>query len=206
MEASGSSESFVQSRSVSDDDTGKESNMRWQLQSMIVLVLMLASTNLAEAADPSLTVVAPADGAVVDGGSVTVSFRVSDFKIVPSPVPVSEFGKRPDLNRPNEGHIHLVLDLQPLVVWGSEESYTFDGVAPGEHLLKVELANNDHSSLAPPVVRTVRFQVREAQTTPAIMPRTSAASGTAGSRVALFALAMLLCGSGIMLRRRRRSE
>jgi hypothetical protein len=176
--------------------------MRWRLQLIIVLVLILASTNAAEAADPSLTVVTPTDGAVIEGDSVTVSFTVSDFKIVPSPVPVSEFGKRPDANRPNEGHVHLVLDLQPLVVWESEQAYTFTGVAPGEHQLKVELANNDHSSFSPPIVRVVRFRVREPQVTPAAMPRTGTASSQAADRYALFALGVLLIGGGIMLRRR----
>ena len=137
--------------------------MRWLALITVAVVLALGPSGAAAA--PSVQVLGPADGALLVGDAVTVTFQVGDFRIAPSTVAIGEFGKRPDLNVPGEGHLHLLLDLAPLVVWDRAEPYTFADVPPGEHRLTVELANHDHSSLAPPVVREIRFR-----TTPE-MPR-----------------------------------
>jgi len=126
----------------------------------IVVALSLAGAS--RAAGPSLTVVGPTDGEVIQASAVTVQFTVSDFKIVPSTVPVSEAGKQPEANRPGEGHLHFVLDLQPLVVWEHADAYTFKDLPPGQHQLMVELANNDHASLSPPVMKQIRFETTAA--------------------------------------------
>src|SRR5438874_644914 len=98
-----------------------EATMRWRLLILAALGTMLLQVASVAAAAPGLTVVTPADQAVVNSGSVTVQFKATDFSIVPSSVPISEFGKRSDLNHPGEGHVHLTLDLQPLIVWYSAD-------------------------------------------------------------------------------------
>ena len=124
----------------------------------VLLVLALGSLTPAAAQGPGLTVQAPANGAVVEGPSVKVAYTTTGITIVPSSVPVSEAGKRPDANKPGEGHIHLVLDLQPLVIWEKTDPYIFTNVPPGQHQLMVELVNNDHSSLSPPVMQRISFR------------------------------------------------
>jgi hypothetical protein len=172
--------------------------MRHLLILGVLLGLVIGSLSPVAAAGPTLTVTAPKDGASITGGTVTVEFTATDFKIVPSTVPVSEFGKRPDANRPGEGHVHLTLDAQPLVVWYSADPYTFKAVAAGDHQLMVELVNNDHSSLTPQVMQTIRFRVG-----PNTLPVT-AGEPTAFPKggLALFTLvSLLVLATGIALRR-----
>jgi hypothetical protein len=164
----------------------------------ILLASVISPLNSVAAAGPDLTVITPEEGAVINGTRVGVEFKATDFKIVESSVPVSEFGKRPDANRLGEGHVHLTLDAQPLVVWYSADAYTFKEVAPGEHQLMVELVNNDHSSLTPPLMRLIRFKVG-----PGTLPVTGEepAAPQEGS-LALLVLAMLLILAGGIARRR----
>ena len=123
----------------------------------IALLLVLAGSLYAAspvaAADPGLTVQGPTNGSTIVASSVTINFTVTDFNIVPSTIPLSEAGKHPELNHPGEGHLHLKLDLQPLIVWDKNAPYTLTNIAPGNHQLMIELANNDHASLSPPLSR-----------------------------------------------------
>src|SRR3712207_2041402 len=99
--------------------------MRWLLLLVVGFSFIVGSVATA-ASGPELRVTAPADGAELEGEDVTVSFQVSDgFKLVRSSVPFADAGKRPEANRPNEGHLHLMLDLQPVVIVASAEPYTF---------------------------------------------------------------------------------
>jgi hypothetical protein len=172
--------------------------MRHLLMISILLASVISPLNSVAAAGPDLTVIAPEEGAVIDGTSVRVEFKATDFKIVQSSVPVSEFGKRPDANRLGEGHVHFMLDAQPLVVWYSADAYTFKQVAPGEHQLMVELVNNDHSSLTPPLMHLIRFRVG-----PGALPVTGEEPAVPQKgRLALLVLAMLLILAGGIARRR----
>jgi hypothetical protein len=180
--------------------------------SIVIAALALVVTALAvpsslaamQAANPGLTVSSPAPGVVIQGDSVTVDFDVSNFRVVPSTVPLAEAGKHPEVNRPGEGHLHLVLDLTPVVVVDKDEAYTFTNVPAGEHRLMVELAENDHASLSPRVVREITFQVAPS------MPRTGAGGGlgllagtTAGLIMAALGLAAALLG--LAARRKKRA-
>jgi hypothetical protein len=135
--------------------------MRWLLAPTTVLLLLVSPGVLAamQVQTPGLTVSTPTDGAQLTGTTVRVEFQATNFTIVPTTVPVADAGKRPEVNRPGEGHVHFQLDLTPLVVHQSGEAYTFTNVPAGEHLLMVELVHNDHASLSPRVMREVRFQV-----------------------------------------------
>ena len=173
--------------------------MRWLRIPLVLFVLILPAITPVVAAGPTLTVHSPQEGAVITESDVTVAFTAADFKIVPSTIPVSEAGKRPEANKPGEGHLHFVLDLQPLVVWDRTDPYTFTNVPPGEHQLMVELANNDHSSLSPRVMQMIRFK-----NSPPMLPITgSGSAGASGMRVELFLLiAIFALACGLSLRRK----
>lgn len=166
--------------------------MRRMIAFMAVLLLLLSPYASAAQTSPELVVSAPAEGAAITGTGVAITFQVSGLNLVPSGVPLAEAGKRPDANRPGEGHLHFMLDLLPIVVWERAEPYTFNNIAPGEHQLMVELVNNDHSPLSPPVVKQIRFR------TAVMMPET----GAQGGRVTTIwiALMLVLLGAGCLLR------
>ena len=159
--------------------------------------LMLCAFTPASAA-PTLQVLAPAEGAVLDTSNVTVEFTTSELAIVKSSVPLADYGKRPDANTPSEGHLHLTLDLWPLVVWESANPYTFMNVPPGEHQLKVELVNNDHSARQAGVSQVIRFRTTAAAAVPARMPATG---GTEQLPALLGFFARCALAAGAALRR-----
>lgn len=165
--------------------------MRRMIAFVAVLLLLSPYAGAAQSS-PELVVSAPAEGATITGTDVAITFQVAGVNLVPSGVPLTEAGKRPDANRPGEGHLHFMLDLLPIVVWEHAEPYTFNNITPGEHQLMVELVNNDHSPLSPPVVKQIRF--RSAM----MMPETSAQSGR--SLVLWIALIVVLLGAGLLLR------
>ena len=180
--------------------------MRWRLLLTVVLGLILGSLTPATASALDLIVVSPTDGAVITGDTVTIVCQVSDFNIVPSSVPEMEAGQQPQANRPGEGHVHFTLDLSPMVIWGSTEPYTFTDVPAGEHLLRIELVENDHSSLSPPVVRQIRFRTEAAPTTAdtATLPNAGAGGGVAAPTAGplLVALATVVVLASLCWRRR----
>src|SRR5690349_6339095 len=90
----------------------------------LLLALGLATQASAQDQSPTLTVTAPSDGATLEGASATVNFQVSGMKLVKTNVPLSEAGKHPEANRAGEGHLHITVDLQPLVVWEKSDPYT----------------------------------------------------------------------------------
>jgi hypothetical protein len=167
---------------------------------LIVAGLLLGSIGMSSAQSPGLEVTAPTEGSSVDGTNVTVAFTVTGISIIESPVPLEQAGLQPEANRPGEGHLHLMLDLGSLVVWSTTEPYTFTNVPPGEHQLMVEIVQNDHSSLDPPVVQQIRFRTSAGQVMPNTgEPALGATTAYAGI-LALFGLAIL--GAGLVLRRR----
>jgi hypothetical protein len=112
---------------------------------------------------PGLAITSPADGAILPAGSITVSVRVTNFKLVP------EYGQ-PYVA--GEGHLHYYLSVGVPEPGGSssviapvtyaattETSYTWQDVPAGTYTFTVELANNDHSPMVPPVIRSVTVTV-----------------------------------------------
>ena len=144
----------------------------------------------------TLQVTSPRNGDTVNHSNVTIDFQVSGFKLVPSTVPLAEAGKRPDANRPGEGHLHFMLDLQPVIVWEQNASYTLENVAAGEHQLMVEVVNNDHSSLSPPVIQQIRFR------TAMVMPATGQERGLSASEIQIGLIAAVLLVTGALCLRR----
>jgi hypothetical protein len=80
----------------------------------LAVLMLFAVWPPADAQNPDLIILSPSNGAVIAGTSVTVTFQTPGFTMVPSAVPASEAARHPELNRPNQGHIHMMLDLQPL--------------------------------------------------------------------------------------------
>jgi hypothetical protein len=112
---------------------------------------------------PGVTIISPANGAVLPAGGVTVSVRVSNFRLVP------EFG-RPYV--PGEGHLHYYMSVGVPEAGGSssfvapityaattETSYTWPDIPPGTYTFTVELANNDHSPFPRPLTSSVTVRV-----------------------------------------------
>ena len=189
--------SAVQSIDIAKQATKGEGMRILPMVSLLIALVFVTASPVA-AASPELSITAPVNKAIITGTDVTVTFDTKDFTIVPSTVPLAEYGKRPDLNKPNEGHLHITLDLNPLVVWDQNKPYSFSNVATGQHQLTVELTNNDHSSLTPPLVRTVSFNTAPAGTAePAAMPATGADSTPIAWAVGI---GMILLMSGLGLR------
>jgi len=110
-------------------------------------------------AEPVLSITSPAEGDSVAAGNVTVEVEVENFTLVePTGQP----------NVPGEGHIHYYLDALPLenpdepaipesgeYAVSTNTSYTWENVTAGEHILAVQLVNNDHTPLIPLVYEVI---------------------------------------------------
>jgi len=114
---------------------------------------------------PELAITSPTDNAVINGSSVTVTVQVMNFNLV---------DKLGQANVAGEGHIHYFLDAVPPTEQGqpaitspgtyvptTNTTYTWQNVAIGEHTLGVELVNNDHTPLNPPVVSVIRVTLQQ---------------------------------------------
>ncbi len=106
----------------------------------------------------------PANGTTIDAGDITVSAMALNFNLVE---------KQGEANVPGEGHLHYFLDTEAPTAPGSpaippggswahtaNTTYTFTNVAPGTHTFSVELVNNDHTPLVPPVVAKATVTVQ----------------------------------------------
>ena len=114
---------------------------------------LLATSVFAQNPAPILKVVTPSEGQIIYGNKVPILFSVENFQLVDY-----QTNKLPQAG---QGHIHLWLDdtsptPESAVKLASDE-FTFSDVAYGNHTLRTELINNNHTSLNPPAVTTVSF-------------------------------------------------
>jgi plastocyanin len=128
-------------------------------------------TVLQEIGPPNLVIALPRNGTTIASGNVSVTVQVSNFNVV---------AKQGEANVQREGHLHFFLDVdapttpgQPAIppsgsVWAqvADTSYTFTSVVPGTHTISVELVNNDHTPLDPPVVRKITVTASAEPSTP----------------------------------------
>ena len=111
------------------------------------------------ATNPSAKLVSPVDGADLPAGDLAITAEVNNFNLV---------DKQGQPNVAGEGHLHFYLDVdapttqgQPAIPAGgtwahvSGANYTFKNVAAGVHTISIELVNNDHTPLNPPVVQKI---------------------------------------------------
>lgn len=95
------------------------------------------------------------ESATRDNGTVELSVEVHNFQVV------DKLGEEPV---EGEGHLHFYIDVEPPTEPGepavtaagsymvaTDTSVTWEDVEPGEHTFYVQLVNNDHTPLEPPV-------------------------------------------------------
>jgi outer membrane protein assembly factor BamB len=100
--------------------------------------------------------ITPADGSSVQAGDITVSALALNFSLVDKLGTASVAG---------QGHLHYFMDVDAPTTPGApavtaagtyvptaKTTNTWKNVAPGKHTFSVELVNNDHTPLNPPVV------------------------------------------------------
>jgi len=160
---------------------------RGQFIAGVLAVVVLASATVAgcgESADRSVKIVEPAEGATLNAGDIKVAVEVKKFDIV---------DKIDQQAKDGEGHVHYYLDVGEIPTKDGEpavtrqgtyhaqatKEYVWPNVSAGEHTFAVQLANNDHTPLRPPVIAQVTVTVKAAggATTPARSP-TGSPGGT----------------------------
>jgi plastocyanin len=134
---------------------------------------------------PAMVILSPRDGANITGSSITVNIQAANFNIV---------NNLSGTNVSNQGHVHYFLDVNPVpatagqpaipasasAVWSAvpDSTYTFTNVTPGNHTIAVELVNNDHTALTPPVVQQITVTVAAATSTTTTSSSSTATTST----------------------------
>ncbi len=107
-----------------------------------------------ELKNPNFVISSPKNGDVIktNGTAIDVQISLSTTDVV-----IKQPG---GAAKSGEGHFHITLDNQaPLHV--SAKTYTLQNVSVGEHILKIELVNNDHTSYSPKITKSVYFTVEK---------------------------------------------
>lgn len=112
---------------------------------------------------PLVRITSPGDVGIAGPTNFTVTIAVENFRLVDS------LGGP---NVPGEGHLHYFLDAEAPITPGvpaipatgryaptASTTYTWTGVPGGFHTVAVELVNNDHTPLVPPVTDTITVLV-----------------------------------------------
>ncbi len=112
---------------------------------------------------PQVTITQPLTSQTPPAGDITVSVDVSNFDLV---------DKLGQSNVAGEGHLHYFLDVTPPTTPGQpaittpgtyaptiNTSFTWKNITAGQHTFSVELVNNDHTPLQPPVTTSVTVTV-----------------------------------------------
>jgi plastocyanin len=136
----------------------------------------------AKGGSPQSMITEPKEGAILPAGNITVSVSVKNFNLS------NKFGQA---NVTGEGHIHYFKDAtaptkpgKPAVTasgtWTNtvNKNYTWINVTPGMHNFSVELVNNDHTPLSPPMVDKITITA-VIETTAKDEAKAPASSGTA---------------------------
>lgn len=98
---------------------------------------------------------------------ITIEVEVENFDLV------DEYGEN---NVVSQGHLIYYMDIEPptnlndpafslsgTYVVSIETNYTWENVLSGKHNFSVQLVNNDHTPLDPPVIKTIEVTVGEAK-------------------------------------------
>jgi LPXTG-motif cell wall-anchored protein len=154
--------------------------MHRRVFALLLCLLLLAVSVTAVAAGPEDTwkITVPAAGAKVTGPDVTLTVDPGLIKV-----------KAPGAVVAGEGHWHFFVDGKE-VGKGPVNTFTFKNLTPGQHVLRVELHQGDHSVYPNDKGREVTIQVS--------LPNTGA--GVLGYAAGG---GLLLAMGGMLLRRRR---
>ncbi len=112
----------------------------------LVAIAGLAMVAMRQAQEPSVRVLSPENGGVVDGRNVQLLMEVKGVELTPRP-------------SSNAAYVLLRFDDAPPVKAYSD-SFTFQDVSPGNHQVRVELRRSNGGAFSPPVRTRVRFTVR----------------------------------------------
>lgn len=116
---------------------------------------------------PSISVLAPMNGAVVTGSSLSTRVAVSGWRLD------GALAGKPRAAGVGHYHVHLAgVLVNAFATPGA--AISLQNVEPGKHTLAFVLAQNDHMELAG-TARTVSFTYRPSKPLPAIRPAASAA-------------------------------
>lgn len=178
----------------------------------VALVALALAVAPSVGAAPTLAILAPTQGAVVQGTSVTVRFQTDGFRVVQAGPGATQSVTAAGAGSEPQGQVNLWLDLWPVAVVSQGDSYTFTSVPAGEHQLRAELVSADRTAVTAPVVQQVRFRTESALTqaqSAAVMARTGVgltADTTAGPLPLVAMLALVAMVGGVALRKRNRVE
>jgi plastocyanin len=134
------------------------------LNPAVVSTVMITVQNTSSGTSPQISITQPTAGQSLPAGNITVSVDVSNFNLV---------DKLGQANVTGEGHIHYFLDVTPPTAPGqpaippsgstwaatANTTYVFKNVSAGSHTISVELVNNDHTPLQPPVTASITITV-----------------------------------------------
>lgn len=113
---------------------------------ILIAAAGVATLAMTQAQQPSLRVLSPENGATVGGPNVELRMDVRGVELTPR-------------ESSNSAYVQLKLDELPPVK-SYTDTFTFQGVAAGNHMVRIELRRGDGSQLNPPVRAQVRFSVR----------------------------------------------
>jgi len=112
---------------------------------------------------PQVTITQPQAGQSLSAGNITISVDVVNFNLV---------NKLGQPNVAGEGHLHYFLDVTPPTTPGQpavttpgtyaptiNTSFVWKNITVGQHMFSVELVNNDHTPLEPPITASVTVTV-----------------------------------------------
>jgi hypothetical protein len=140
--------------------TGKHILLLAVMLSAFLTTACSSATQADNADKPSVEILVPRDDPSATGisgyGFCAVLIDVTDFRLV---------DKAGDSNVQGEGHIHYYLDVEPPAEPGKpafteegtyadtvETLYYWPEIGKGSHTFWVQLVNNDHTLLDPPVI------------------------------------------------------
>lgn len=122
--------------------------------SLFTITPAFAQVTNPPAGGPKLSVITPQEGQTIYGDRVPILFS-------PEGIELKDYTAYPTIT-PGQGHIHVWLDdaapTKETAKMVTEDNTTYSDVPPGNHTLKAELVNNNHSSFNPPVIVTVNFK------------------------------------------------
>lgn len=121
----------------------------WFLALSLMMVLGLGMQP-AQVMPVTVQIVSPSSGATIAGPDVMFVFMVAGLTLAPN-----EIGLPPV---PGHGHMHIFLDGLFKGTVGTT-TFTLMGVVPGMHTVRVDLHENNHVLLSPPIEAAVTFTV-----------------------------------------------
>jgi hypothetical protein len=120
--------------------------MVFLLTSLLGMIALVAPS---VSAAPAVAILNPSEGQMIYGDYLDLNISVSDFTLS------DDFGGG---NVPGEGHWHLYINGELKGMY-ADEDLRLEDLPQGDHLIEVELVNNDHTPLDPQVIASVNVSV-----------------------------------------------